>query len=106
MNLEPVNNSFQVTDIDVNSVYLFSNTYPITGDVDRIYPMNKTYVVGDRDGNGIQDVEFCFSNADINALFSDLHGNKAHLVHLGLTGATVQGGNGSGGLDINVYAKN
>jgi len=105
--LEAVNNSFNVTDIDVNTVKLFSNTYPVTGDVTEIYPMNKTFVVADRDNNGIQDVEFCFSNADINALFSRLHGNNAHLVHLGLNGKTIQGALWYGGsIDINVYPKN
>gem|GEM_PF-3356125 len=102
---EPENNSFQITNIDANTVYLWSNTYPITGDVDRIYPTNKTLVVGDRDGNGIQDVQFCFSNADINALFSRLHGHQPKTVHLGLTGNLVSGGWFSGNITIDVYPK-
>ena len=97
---------WQITDIDANSVYLWTNTYPIPGDVDRIYPSNKTLVVGDRDGNGIQDVQFCFTNADLNALFSNLHGNKPKSINLGLNGDLFTGGWFHGGLTIDVYPKN
>ena len=103
VNMEPVNGSFQITDVDPNTVYLWTNTYPIPGDVDRIFPINKTLVVGDRDGNGVQDVQFCFSNADINALFSNLHGNKPKTVNLGLNGDLITGGWFHGDLTIQVY---
>ena len=104
VNVEPVN-GFQITDIDANSVYLWTNTYPLPGDVDRIFPINKTLVVGDRDGNGVQDVQFCFSNGDLNALFSNLHGQKPKSINLGLNGNLITGGWFHGEMTIDVYPK-
>jgi hypothetical protein len=103
VNLEPVNNAFQITDINMDTVYLWSNTYPPVGDVDQIFPINKTFVVGDRDGNGIQDIQICFGNADLNAFFSNLHGRKPKTVNLGLNGDLITGGWFHGDLTIDVY---
>jgi hypothetical protein len=103
--LEPENNSFDITSIDFSTVVLFSNTYPPPGSVSQISPMNKTYLLADRDGNGIQDVEFCFSNADLSLFFDNLHGKKPKTVTVGLSGNLTTGGIFGSSLVIDVYPK-
>lgn len=51
-------------------------------------------------------LEVCFSNADLNALFSKVHGKKPTSVLLGLTGNLVTGGIFTGNITIDVYPKN
>jgi hypothetical protein len=101
--LEPENNAFTLESIDPNTVVLFSSTYPPVGSVDQISPMNKTYIVADRDGNGIQDIELCFSNADLNTFFDKLHGKKPKTVTIGVSGNLTTGGIFGSSITIDVY---
>lgn len=99
--VEPASsNTFQVSDIVLDTVFLISNG---TGSVSQIPCVtNKPVVAADRNSNGIQDIEITFTQANLQALFSNFHGHKAHTVVLGLTGNLVQGGTFSGTITIQV----
>lgn len=100
--VEPAtSNSFQVSDIVINSILLISNG---TGSVSQIPCItNKPIIVSDRNGNGIQDIEITFTQANLQALFSNFHGHKAHTVGLALTGNLVTGGTFSGTITMQVF---
>jgi hypothetical protein len=97
---EPTNTSWQITDVQVNTVMLISNG---TGSVSQIPISNKTVIVADRNGNGLQDASFSFTQANLQALFSNFHGHKAHTVALALTGNLVTGGTFSGTITMQVF---
>jgi len=91
---EPTNTQWQISDLIVSTVVLISNG---TGSVSQIPISNRTVIVADRNGNGIQDASFNFSQANLNALFSNFHGHKPHTVTVTLYGNLVQGA--AGGKD-------
>jgi len=96
--VEPIGGDFNVTDIDFSTVLLIS---PGTGSVSQI-PHSGSILVSDMDGNGIQDARVCFSKADLQALFSNFHGNKLRTVTVTLQGNLFTGGSFSGQLTIQV----
>ena len=71
--IEPIGAAFAVTQITAGSVELISVG---TGSVSRISAISQAMVVGDRDRNGIQDVEFCFRKEDLGLLFSSVQGKR------------------------------
>jgi hypothetical protein len=71
--IEPVNESFQLPDVDMATVVLQS---PGTGSVEEISAIQgKTVSVADRDRNGVSEIEACFANEGLAALFSGVHGS-------------------------------
>jgi hypothetical protein len=73
VHLEPINGSFQISEVPPN-VYLVS---PGTGRITEASSYTgKTNVQGDVDNNGIDDAEFCFTKDNLLALFSNLHGRN------------------------------
>lgn len=74
MQLEPVNQSFAISDVDARSLRLVS---PGTGRVDEIRtkpgPPHRTI---DTDGNGIAELAACFDGLDLRDLFSAIRGSQ------------------------------
>ncbi len=70
--LQPVGGSFTLTSIVMSTVALVS---PGTGSVSRIYAAPKSAVIGDRNGDQIQDLTIAFLKSDLRLLFSLLHGS-------------------------------
>jgi len=102
VHVEPINNGFQLTNIDLCSVVLARS--PGTGSVSQIsLNCTKPVVVGDGDGNGIQDIEFCFPKTAMHPLFDDLHGRKPKTVTLTVTGNLYTGGGFGGGITLQLY---
>ena len=102
--LEPAGASFNLRDVDATTIKLSS---PGTGPVGEIAAIaSKTIVIGDRDGNGIADMQVAFAKADLRFLFANLRGTSAVPVTVGgelVSGSTfhaeasiaVSAGNGS-----------
>jgi hypothetical protein len=100
VNLEPVGRSYSNATIDLGSVVMKS---PGTGSVSEIHALTgKTSIVGDRDGNGVDEVSACFSKDDLRVLFSDLHGSTT--VSVTFEGKLYTGGVFRAGMDILVNA--
>ena len=101
VNVEPVNGTFQVTDIDPCTVVLSS---PGTGSVSQIsYDCTKSTVVADADGNGLLDMRFCFTKLSMQPLFDHLHGNKPKSVTLTISGRTYLGQVFGGSVTVLLY---
>ena len=99
--MEPVNGSFQLTDINLCTVTLSS---PGNGSVNSInYDCTKPTVVGDADGNGVQDVRFCFLKTAMAPLFDHLHGNSPKTVQMLVSGLLNNGSNVGGNVLVTLY---
>jgi FlgD Ig-like domain/Putative Ig domain len=97
--LQPINNSFSLTDVDVTTIRLNSLG---TGSVSSIAPLEKSIVVGDRNGDLVDDMTLCFSKADLRLLFGGLRGNND--VPVTVTGQLVSGALFSAAGTISVAA--
>ncbi len=100
LQLEPVNRSFDLMDLDLSSIVMISQG---TGAVSQIGASNqKQVVIGDRDNNLIPDVTVSFAKADLRNLFSLLRGNVT--VTVSVEGNLMTGGRfrGTLAIDINV----
>jgi hypothetical protein len=103
VHVEPVGGGFQVTNIDLCSVRLAS---PPNGSVNEIaLDCTKTVIVGDGDGNGVQDVQLCFVKTAMAPLFDNLHGNSPKTVTVFVTGNLYGGGSFGGSLTLTLYLK-
>ena len=103
VHVEPINGAFQLTDINACTVVLAS---PGNGSVSQIsYNCSKPTVVGDGDGNGIQDIEFCFLKTDMHPLFDDLHGRSPKTVTVFVNGNLTTGPGFGGSLTLTLYLK-
>jgi len=103
IHVEPVGGAFNVTDIDACSVRLSS---PPNGSANEIaYDCSKSTIVSDADGNGIQDIQFCFVKTAMQPLFDNLHGNSPKTVTVFVTGNLVTGGSFGGSLTLTLYLK-
>ena len=102
--IEPVNGSFQVTDINACTVRLSS---PGNGSVPSInYDCTKPTLVADADNNGIQDIRFCFTKTAMAPLFDHLHGNSPKTVQMLLSGNLINGSSVGGSVLVTLYLKN
>ncbi len=98
--VEPIGGSFSLSNVDYSSVAMISEG---TGTVSRISATgSKTVVLGDRDGNLIEDVTLCFAKADLRALFSLLRGSNS--VPVVIEGNLITGGRFRGGITLDVNA--
>lgn len=80
LRLEPVATSFTITGVDAASLRLRS---PGTGSVESIFASTtKSAVVGDTDGNDVQELPVSFAMSDVSRLFSLLHGKQSILATL------------------------
>jgi hypothetical protein len=72
VSVEPLAGAYENSDVNLRSL---SMTSPGTGDVDVIYAKpTQTQIVGDTDGDGIAEIEACFSRDDLRRLFNGLDG--------------------------------
>ncbi|MEK7316991.1 MAG: Ig-like domain-containing protein, partial [Candidatus Eisenbacteria bacterium] len=100
LQIEPVNGAFTLFDIDLTSIRMVSIG---TGSVSEIaVNSTKTAVIGDRDGNQIDDVQVCFSKADFRALFSLLRGSNS--VPVIVRGRLTSGANFQGSVTLEILA--
>ncbi len=101
--VEPINGNFQVTDINTCTVTLNSAG---TGSVSQIsYDCTKTTLIGDADGNGVQDIRFCFLKTAMQPLFDQLHGRQPKTVTLTVQGNLTTGEAFSGSITLLLYLK-
>jgi hypothetical protein len=86
LRVEPVGSAFAIEEVDPGSVRLRAEG----GEVSAIAPRpEKRLAVGDRDGNGVGEVAFCFEREDLRRLFSFVRGRRE--VAASLDGALVTG---------------
>ncbi|HEX7077629.1 MAG TPA: PKD domain-containing protein [Candidatus Eisenbacteria bacterium] len=99
--IEPSERSYLNSSVDVSSIVMIS---PGTGSVDRISAISdKVTIGGDWDRNGIDEIEACFSKADLRLLFASLSGGR-HTVAVTLEGALTTGGRFRATLEMTVVA--
>jgi hypothetical protein len=101
VHIEPINNAFQASDIDPCTVVVIFNGGGSASSV--AYNCTKPAIVGDGDGNGIQDIQLCFLKSDLAPLFDNLHGRKPKTVTLGVNGSLITGGTFTGSITLQVY---
>ena len=98
--IQPFNGSFTIGIVDLSSIVMRS---PGTGAVDEIHAQGvKTAVVGDRNGDGVDEISACFRKEDLQQLFSGLSGTQS--VAVSLEGNVLGGGHFCTGLTLNVKA--
>jgi hypothetical protein len=103
VNVEPIGGNFTLDNIDLCSVTLTSVG---TGSVPTIhYDCTKPTVVGDADGNGLQDIRFCFLKPNMAPMFDNLHGNSPKTVTLFVNGNLITGGSFGGSITLTLYLK-
>lgn len=101
--VEPIGGNFTVTDIDPCTVTLSS---PGNGSTPSInYDCTKTAVIGDADGNGIQDVRFCFVKTAMAPLFDNLHGASPKTVTMFVNGNLLTGASFGGSVTVTLFLK-
>ncbi|HEX5031157.1 MAG TPA: putative Ig domain-containing protein [Candidatus Eisenbacteria bacterium] len=83
--IESVGDSFQISDVDLSSITM---NYA-GGSISAID--SKTSVDGDKNRNGVQDIEACFSKDDLRTLFASL-GGGSHDVEVTIEGNLTTGG--------------
>ena len=100
MQLEPVDSSFSLLDVDLTTIKMISNG---TGSVSEIGINNtKSAVIGDRDNNLIQDLQICFNKGDIRAIFSNLRGSNS--VPVVIKGRLYSGAYFQGSVTLEILA--
>jgi PKD repeat protein len=97
--IEPVNGSFTIPDVDLSSIKMVSVG---TGSVSEIFAdASKTVVDGDKNGNGVTEIRAGFSKADLRLLFSGLPAGN-HVVTVQIQGNLIGGGSFSADLQHTV----
>jgi PKD repeat protein len=98
--IEPVGWSFMDVGLDPSALLLKSTG---TGSADQIQAIQgKSMSLGDKDGNGIQDLTVCFSKDDLRLLFSNLTGSNT--VPVTIEGDLLSGGKFEATIDVDVQA--
>jgi hypothetical protein len=100
MQLEPVNDSFSLLDVDLTTIKMISYG---TGSVSEISANGtKSAVIGDRDNNNVQDMQICFEKGDLRDLFSLLRGSNS--VPVTIQGSLLTGGLFQGTVTLDMVA--
>src|SRR5258705_477060 len=90
--VEPVNGSYQNSDVILSSIVMKYGTKQIPAEAGR------TQINSDRDANGIQEITVCFTKATIQFLFAGLPGGD-NPVTVAIEGDLSTGGRFRGTLD-------
>jgi PKD repeat protein len=98
-NVEPVDESFEITDVDLTSITMTYSGQSITAIAD------KTVVNSDKNGNGVNEIVACFSKDDLRTLFAGL-GPGQHEVTITIEGDLVSGGSFSATTTHSVVGTN
>jgi PKD repeat protein len=85
VNIEPVDGSFAISDVDLSSITMTYNGQTISAIAD------KTAENSDKNGNGVNEIEACFSKDDLRTLFASL-GAGQHDVTITISGNLTGGG--------------
>jgi len=100
--VEPIAGNFNVTDINACTVTLNSAG---TGSVSSVaFDCTKGALVGDVDGNGVQDISFCWPKTVLQPLFSKIHHTQT--VTVTVTGNLITGPSFGGSTTITVFPRN
>jgi PKD repeat protein len=99
VNIEAVNGSFQNSDVDLNSITMTYNGQSI----DAI--AGKTVLNSDKNGNGVNEIEACFSKDDLRTLFAGLPAGPNE-VTITIEGDLTTGGSFSAETTHNVVGTN
>ncbi|HET9951678.1 MAG TPA: putative Ig domain-containing protein [Candidatus Eisenbacteria bacterium] len=100
MQLEPVNDSFSLFDVDLATIKMISYG---TGSVSEISANStKSAVIGDRDNNQVQDMQICFEKGDLRNLFSLLRGSNS--VPVLIQGRLLSGSLFQGSVTLEIVA--
>jgi len=103
VNIEPIGGNFTVDNIQLCSVTLSS---PGNGSVSSInYDCTKPALIGDADGNGIQDARLCWPKTALAPLFDHLHGASPKTVNMVVNGNLITGGSFGGSVTVTLYLK-
>ncbi len=70
--LEPVGSDYVNVDVETESVVMLSESTGTTSEIRSVSA--KTIASGDQDGNGVEELRFCFSGIDLATLFSSIVG--------------------------------
>ncbi len=98
--LEPIGRAYMNAAVDLTSLVMKSTG---TGSVDQIRAIvPKTVAGGDRDGNGVEEINVSFSKTDLRLLFSGIHGNGSATVTI--EGTLYSGGVLRASLDVGIIA--
>jgi PKD repeat protein len=83
--IEPVNNSFNIADVNISTIRMIYNSNQIFADG------SKSSVDGDKNGNGVTEISACFTKADMRVLFSGLPSGTSN-VNVTIKGDMLTGG--------------
>jgi len=98
--IEAIARSFANETVDMTSLVMKSTG---TGSVDEIHAITgKSTSGGDKDGNGVEELDVCFSKTDLRLLFSNVHGNGSATV--AFEGNLYTGGRFRATMDVGVIA--
>lgn len=98
--LEPIGRAYSNVTVDMTSLVMKSAG---TGSVSQIPAIaSKTSAGGDRDGNGVEEIEVSFSKENLRLLFSNLHGTGSATVTI--EGTLYTGGVIRASLDVGIQA--
>jgi hypothetical protein len=100
LSVESVGHSFNNVAVDLATLLLKSSG---TGSVDQIHAiLGKTSISNDQDGNGVPEIEACFTKDDLRLLFAKLHGTST--VPITVEGKLYAGGVFRASMDVQITA--
>ena len=86
VNIEPVDGSFEITDVNLSSITMSYQGTSIPAITD------KTVLNSDKNGNGVNEILACFSKDDLRTLFASLPPGSNPGVAITIEGDLVSGG--------------
>jgi PKD repeat protein len=92
--IEPVNLSYQNGDVDLTSITATYNGVTVSSDP------SKTTLNSDKDANGIQEIEACFTKTSLRTLFAGIPSGR-NTVTIHIAGTLISNGSAFGG-DVTV----
>jgi PKD repeat protein len=100
LSVESVGHSFDNVAVALATLLLKSSG---TGSVDQIHAIQgKTSISDDHDGNGVPEIEACFTKDDLRLLFANLHGTST--VPITVEGKLYAGGVFRASMDVQITA--
>lgn len=98
--IEALANSFLNETVDMRSLVMRS---PGTGTVEEIHAiLGKSSAGGDKDGNGVEEINVCFGKEDLRLLFANIHGTGSATVSF--EGNLYTGGRFRATMDVGIVA--
>ncbi|HEY6572870.1 MAG TPA: PKD domain-containing protein, partial [Candidatus Eisenbacteria bacterium] len=99
--IEPVGGSFTIADVDLSTIKMVSVG---TGSVSEIFAVgSKTSADGDKNHNGVLEINACFTKDDLRLLFADLPVGR-NMVTVTIMGNLITGGTFQGTVELEIRA--